>query len=208
MDDLTTKLKNIQKNAKIYNLIQNRLKEFQAIDKKNDEELFSELAFCILTANFNAERTIKIQQSLGKSFLVSSEEELSNQLRSLGHRYPNTRAKYIVEARNKLQELKTLLDNKNEIEIRAWLAKNIKGLGMKESSHFLRNIGFKNVAIIDFHILDILERHRLANKPKTLTPKKYIEIEQILTDIAKKLDISLAELDLRLWYLETRKVLK
>ena len=208
MDDLITKIKNIQKRAKIYNLIQNRLKEFQSIDKKNDEELFSELAFCILTANFNAERTIKIQQSLGKSFLVSSEEELSNQLRSLGHRYPNTRAKYIVEARNKLQELKTLLDNKNEIEIRAWLAKNIKGLGMKESSHFLRNIGFKNVAIIDFHILDILERHRLANKPKTLTPKKYIEIEQILTDIAKKLDISLAELDLRLWYLETRKVLK
>ena len=89
-----------------------------------------------------------------------------------------------------------------------WLAKNIKGLGMKEASHFLRNIGYKNVAIIDFHILDLLARYGLIEKPKTMTPKKYIEIENELKKISEKTGINLGELDLYLWYKETGKDLE
>ena len=85
---------------------------------------------------------------------------------------------------------------------------NIKGLGMKEASHFLRNIGFKDFAIIDFHIIDILVKYGLIKKPKTLTKNKYLEIEGILKEIAKKTNLNLAELDLYLWYEETDKVLK
>jgi N-glycosylase/DNA lyase len=85
---------------------------------------------------------------------------------------------------------------------------NIKGLGYKEASHFLRNIGFDDYAIIDSHILDILKRYNLIKQPKTLTKKKYIEIENILQKIAKQTHLTLAELDLYLWYLETGKILK
>ena len=67
--------------------------------------------------------------------------------------------------------------------------KNIKGVGMKESSHFLRNIGFRGVAIIDFHIVDLLVAEGLIEKPKTITPKIYLEIEDVLKNLAKKSNI-------------------
>ena len=79
---------------------------------------------------------------------------------------------------------------------------------MKESSHFLRNIGYKNLAIIDFHIIDLLVKQNLIEKPKTITSKKYIEIENILKELTEKTDTSLGELDLYLWYEETGKILK
>jgi SAM-dependent methyltransferase len=79
-------------------------------------------------------------------------------LRELGHRFPNTRAKYIVEARKHAKDLKKIVHSTfdNVDALREWLADNVKGLGFKESSHFLRNIGFEDVAIIDFHIIDFL----------------------------------------------------
>ena len=96
----------------------------------------------------------------------------------------------------------------DEMMLRDWFAKTIKGLGYKEASHFLRNIGFKNIAIIDFHIIDLLEKFGIIQKPKTLTKKKYIEIEQILRKIGERVNLSLDELDMYLWYMETKEVLK
>lgn len=82
---------------------------------------------------------------------------------------------------------------------------------MKEASHFLRNIGYKNLAIIDFHIIDLLVKENLIKfdrKKKSLTKNKYLEFEKILKNLAEKCQVNLAELDLYLWYLETGKVLK
>ncbi len=192
-------------------LVKNRIKEFEKIGKSSEERIFSELCFCILTANFNAERAIRIQEEIGSAFLSLGKRELAKKLKKLGHRYPNTRAEYIVDARKKLNELMKVLNEKNtdEFEKREWIVKNIKGLGYKEASHFLRNIGYKNLAIIDFHILDLLWKNGfIEEKPKSLTKNKYLEIERILKTIAEKIDITLAELDLYLWYIETGKVLK
>ena len=79
---------------------------------------------------------------------------------------------------------------------------------MKEASHFLRNIGYLNYAIIDFHIIDLLVNQNIIERPKTLTNNRYIEIEKTLKEISKKLDLTLGELDLYLWYLETGTILK
>ena len=95
-----------------------------------------------------------------------------------------------------------------EKELREWLITNIKGLGWKESSHFLRNIGYKDSAIIDFHILDILEKNKIIKKPKTLNKTNYLNIENKLRKLSKKLNLNLAQLDFYLWYLETGKILK
>ena len=113
----------------------------------------------------------------------------------------------VKSAREAFDELYFMLDS-GEHEIRDWLVKNIKGLGMKEASHFLRNIGFNDVAIIDFHIVDLLVAEGILKKPKTITAKIYLEIEKALRFIANELDMGLGELDLYLWYLETGKVLK
>lgn len=199
------------KNLEIKNVIDSRNKEFEKIKLSGANEIFKELCFCFMTANFSASGGIKIQSNVGDGFLTLGEEELAKKLSVLGHRFPNARAKYVVEARNKKDELiKLLTEIDDDLVLREWVVKNIKGVGMKEASHFLRNIGYKNLAIIDFHIIDLLVKHNLIEKPKnkTLTPKRYVEIENVLRGISKKSGLHLGELDLYLWYLETGKVLK
>ena len=201
---------NTAKTNELKNLVARRIKEFKSLGNKDSKELFKELCFCILTANFTAERGMKIQSAIGEGFLTFSERRLASKLRELGHRFPNTRASYIVEARKHAEDLKRIVhssfDDVNDL--REWLADNVKGLGFKESSHFLRNIGFDNIAIIDFHIIDFLVKFNMIKKPTTITRKNYLEIESVLKKIAKAMDVNLAELDLYLWYCETGRVLK
>lgn len=207
ISEIIAQLKNL-KASRIRNVVDARLKEFRAVGEKNNNELFKELCFCILTANFSAERAIKIQNEIDAGFITLTEAELAKKLRTLGHRFPNTRAKYIIQAR----AYKTMLKNviKNDNNPREWLVKHIKGIGYKEASHFLRNIGFEDVAIIDFHILDALSSYGLIKKSKarTLTRRRYLEIESLLKSLASNVGMNLAELDLYLWYIETGKVLK
>jgi len=194
--NLLNKIKEL-KDGNIGELISKRVKEFKELGLKDERELFKEVCFCILTANFNAERGIEIQNKINDGFFTLSEEKLALRLRELGYRFPNVRASYIVEAR------------KHKLELdRDWVVKNIKGLGMKEASHFLRNVGFEDYAIIDFHIVDILVDNKLIERPKNLNAKKYIEIENVLKELGKKVELNMAELDIYLWYLETGKVLK
>jgi len=200
---LIEELKSVKE--KVGKKVKKRIKEFEK-NWECEEKILMELFFCILTANFNAERSIRIQQAIGREFLNLNESELEKRLKELGYRFPK-RAKYIVKARN--LPIKRILESlKDEREAREWLAKNVDGIGYKEASHFLRNIGFKNLAIIDFHILNVLERNGIVKRPKSLTPKRYLEIEEKLREIAEKLGVSLAELDLYLWFLETGKILK
>jgi N-glycosylase/DNA lyase len=56
--------------------------------------------------------------------------------------------------------------------------------------------------------VDVLAEHGIIEEPKALTKNKYIEIEQVLRDLAETTGLTLSELDLYLWYMETGKVLK
>jgi len=207
MNDLVKIIQNL-KDSTIQKKIHQRIQEFKTIDTQSVEQLFKELCFCILTANFNSERTIHIHGKLHPCFCKETKTSLAKKLRTQGYRFPNTRAAYIVETTAKKDNLPSIIHTFDHEERRDWLANNIKGLGYKEASHFLRNIGFDDYAIIDFHILDILERYHLIKKPKTLTPKIYQDIEQVLQTIATQTHLTLAELDLYLWYIETGKILK
>ncbi len=197
------------KESDIKNIINERINEFIEIGKKDNKILFKELCFCLMTANFNAERAIKIQKEIGDGLINLSEINLAKKLQELGHRFPNKRAEFIVKARQHKNDLREILNSKNErYELRNWIADNIKGLGLKESSHFLRNIGYMDYAIIDFHIIDLLVEYNLIEKPKNISKKIYFEIEKVLEKLGKRLSLNLSELDLYLWYLETGKILK
>lgn len=207
MPNLISQIENLKK-SQIKEIIDMRMKEFEAFGKEKQDRVFSELCFCLLTANFQAEKCIQIQSEMSRDFELISKEELAKKLKAVGHRFWPQRAERIVEARNCKTQLCSMVFKKSGIEMREWLVKTVKGLGMKESSHFLRNVGYKDLAIIDFHIVDLLEREKLIERPKTITPKKYLEIEQILAKLGKQVNLNLAELDLYLWYLETGKILK
>ena len=207
MQDLLTKIERL-KNSEISTKIKERIKDFKNIEITSNEALFKEMCFCLLTANFNAEKSIKIQDEIGECFLTDSKEELSKKLKYYGHRFPNARAEYIAQSQSCINKLNKIVKTDDKKILREWIVNNIKGLGYKEASHFLRNVGFDDYAIIDFHIIDVLVSHQLIDKPKNLSKKNYLEIENLLRTIAKKTDLTLAELDLYLWYMETGKILK
>jgi N-glycosylase/DNA lyase len=207
MQRLTQEIEKL-KNSKIKNKIDQRIKEFKNINKKSNKDLFKEMCFCMLTANYNAEKSIKIQDEIGECFITDSKMDLAKKLQKYGHRFPNTRAEYINESKKCKDQLTEIIKFHDKKALRDWITTNVKGLGYKEASHFLRNIGFDDYAIIDFHIIDILVKHQIINRPKTLTKKKYLEIEERLKELANKTNLTLAELDLYLWYMETGKILK
>ena len=197
------------RQSKVGGLVDSRTKEFKEMGNRPSREIFKELCFCILCANYTAERSMQIQKAVGDGFLVLPESQLRERLRTLGYRFPNVRSEYIAEARRYKDSLKEITASFNdENERRKWLIENIKGIGPKEASHFLRNIGYTDFAILDFHIINVLSRYGLIEKPKTLTKRRYLEIEELLRKIAGEADMNLAELDLYLWYMETGKVLK
>jgi len=84
----------------------------------------------------------------------------------------------------------------------------VEGFGLKEASHFLRNIGFEDVAIVDRHIFRYLKEKGLLPDYKTITRRIYLEAERKLEEICQELGMSQGELDLYIFYHKTGKVLK
>jgi N-glycosylase/DNA lyase len=80
---------------------------------------------------------------------------------------------------------------------------------MKEASHFLRNIGVRGLAILDRHIFRHLIRLQVIRAmPKSLTKKRYLSIEKKWHRFADDVGISLDELDLLFWSMETGEIRK
>lgn len=196
--------------SEVGQVVRERMEEFRSIGVKGNDDWFSEMCFCILTANSRAKLGMQIQKELGpEGFLSLPQAELRQKLKKAGHRFSNTRAQFIVEARS-FSGIKDLIGKLGDAEqAREWLAKNMKGLGFKEASHFLRNVGFDGLAILDRHVLKIIcEYGMIGAIPRTLTRKRYLEIEKILRNLARKLNLPPSELDLYLWYMKTGEILK
>lgn len=206
--DLINQIYELQ-NSKIRKVVEKRLGEFEELGKMENDEWFSELCFCLLTANSRAKSAIAIQQQLGvRGFKEASQQTISSAIRLNKHRFHNNKSKYIVCSRAN-KDIKDKLAGMSEVESREWLVKNIKGLGYKEASHFLRNVGKKNLAILDRHILNLMAENKIIkDKPKSLNRKNYLEIEEKFNNLAEKIGMSCAELDLYMWYMKTGEVLK
>ena len=209
---LTDKINNLS-NSSIKETVDKRLSEFKAFENKEGEEWFSELCFCLLTANSRASSAIRIQNQMGANgFIHSPRENIVQVIKMNKHRFHNNKAKFIVNARkfaNIKAIIQKIINEKGEQEAREFLVENVKGLGYKESSHFMRNVGYTNLAILDRHILKNLHKYNVINEiPSNLTPKTYLEIEDKFKEFSSKLNIPLDELDLLFWSMETGEVFK
>src|SRR3989338_10059236 len=134
--------------------------ELRQVKTSDDERIFEELCFCIFTANTSAEMGLKAIDAVRNLLINGTAEEMTKKLEGI-YRFNNLRPQYIAHTREylknnfdfklkkKIEELKG-----NPEELRNFFALNpgIKGIGYKEASHFLRNIGFKGYAILDKHI--------------------------------------------------------
>ena len=197
--------------------IQARLRDFRLAGEGSDEVLFQELCFAILAIQSSARSSDAAVRGLAGEGLLhtGSERQIA---RYLQHRtrFHNHKAAYIVRARERFfvdapDTLRAALDAfRSSREARTWLVDEIDGLGYKEASHFLRNIGRgEDLAILDRHILRNLLRHRVIGRlPKSLTPKRYLAIEDRMRTFADLIGISLGVLDLLWWSRQTGEIFK
>ena len=190
--------------------IKSKLKEFS---KLNKEDYIYELWFCILTPQSKAEKCWEAVLKLKDCSL--KEKNIQSCLKTRTRFYRN-KAKYLIEANNKWLTINKLINsNKSPQEIRKLLTDSkseyrIKGLGMKEASHFLRNINkSKNhLAILDRHILRKLIELNIIKEIPNLNKKNYLEIEKKMLKFSKKVKIPLDELDLLFWKIESGRIFK
>ncbi len=198
-------------------IIKKRLADFQEVWKKADKKIFEELCFCLCTPQSKAVMCDKAISSLEETGVLfnGSFVQISPFLKINGVRFHNNKTRYIIKARNSLSinkqiHIKEKIHTSDIKKTRDWLVKNIKGLGYKEASHFLRNIGWgKTLAILDVHILrNMLKLNIIKQIPKTISKKQYLSMEKKLEHFSKKSDIPMGELDLLFWSMETGKILK
>jgi len=191
---------------KIENQIKERLEEIQK--EKTSEEIMMELFFCIIVANNSIKNGECAIQNIGKDLFVLEEDKLKEQVKNTARRFYNRKTEYIIEAREKQEILLDILKKDiSYIEKREEIVKNFKGIGYKEASHFFRNIGYTNFAILDRHVLKVLEKSGIIEEiPKCLTKAKYLEIEEKLTKITKRLKMNHSELDGYLFFLSSGRI--
>ncbi|HPV43332.1 MAG TPA: DNA lyase, partial [Spirochaetota bacterium] len=142
-------------HCEISGRVQDRLKEFRNIwDSGDDTALFVELVFCLLTPQSGARRCWQAVETLLKDDCLFGGcfDEICRVLNIV--RFKNNKSSYILEARDffitKGNSIRRILgDLYDGPGRREWLVKNVKGLGYKEASHYLRNIGLgESIAIL------------------------------------------------------------
>ncbi|RLG24803.1 DNA lyase [Methanosarcinales archaeon] len=210
----------IEEIGQIYRSIKgqvvSRLNEFgQVLEEGGEDRIFAELVFCILTPQSKAKLCwAAVERLISKDLLLKGdEEEIARELD--GVRFKYKKSEYIIAAREKFIN-NGKLNVREEIigveieETRDYMVSNIKGIGYKEASHFLRNVALgENMAILDRHVLKNLKLFGLLEEiPKSLSKKKYLELEKKMKEFAEEIYIPMSHLDFILWYKETGEVFK
>ncbi len=198
--------------------IQSRLDEFKSLWKNGTEEdIFAELVFCLLTPQSKARSCwAAVEDMVDNNLLFNgSESHIAKSLRSCV-RFHNNKARYIRDARrmftieDELHIKNIIIQPPTPYKAREWLVENVKGMGYKEASHFLRNIGIgEQLAILDRHILkNLVMLEVIMELPSSLSSKRYLSIERSMAQLSKEIGIPMAHLDLLLWYKEAGEIFK
>lgn len=202
--------------------IRTRLAEFAAIEPM---QYFYELAYCILTPQSSAKNADQTIAELMDAQFLELGFDPTSYLRDSRHyiRFHNVKSRRLLDIRENFAELlPILLSSATPFDKRESLLERVKGIGMKEASHFLRNIGMSasaaGSATVPEHTIAILDRHIFRHLARTgviaeiprnaPTRKEYLRIERAWNDFAHSLAISLDELDLLFWSMETGEIRK
>lgn len=195
--------------------IKKRLKAFRAVWQDDDKKIFSELCFCICTPQSKAVQCDKAISALVKSGGLYDGDIRKVRTGLAGVRFPNNKAGYIVETRERFSSggkirVKDRIDPGDIKGTRDRLVNDVKGIGFKEASHFLRNIGFgEELAILDVHILRNMVRYGVIKEiPKSVSRKVYLELEGKLKKFSDEINVPMGELDILFWSRETGEIFK
>ena len=187
-----------------------RLDDFRRVDRS---EYFYELAYCLLTPQTSAESAGEVIAELQRLSFQTTAVDPEPILRrpAMYIRFHRTKSKHLLKLKGDYHLIAlTMTRDLPPTELREWLVKNVRGLGYKEATHFLRNVGRNGgLAILDRHILRNLKRFgAIRSLPKSLTRKKYLATERAFMRFAERVAIPLDELDLLFWSMATGVIRK
>jgi N-glycosylase/DNA lyase len=196
--------------------IETRLSDFKLVGESGEKRIFEELCFCLLTPQSSALAADRAIRHLIHTGLLydGSPERITPIISGAGIRFGDNKGRYIVQAREKLIGEGAVLSLSNLLvedskKARENVVEHIKGLGHKEASHFLRNIGYEGLAILDRHILRTLcETGVIDCYPATISRKTYLELEEKLAVYSERIGIPLDALDMVMWSMKTGRVFK
>jgi len=194
-----------------------RLKDFKRIwDKGTKEEIFAEIVYCILTPMARGKMCCIAVENMVRSKVLFAGDRSQIASELIGARFIHKKSAYIVEARDKfllnrdVSLRSKLIQTNDSHDARQWLVQNVKGIGYKEASHFLRNIGFtQNLAILDRHIVrNLYSLGVIGTIPDSFSKRRYLDMERRMMDFSNAIQIPIGHIDLVMWYKETGEILK
>jgi len=187
-----------------------RLEDFKAIPEL---DWFYEACYCILTPQSKAIHADLVVKQLIDLNFEFDDVDILPLLRNPQHyiRFHNQKTKNVYALKEQFPSIRELIKQHahTPLQLRDLLTDTIRGFGMKESAHFMRNIGIFGPTILDRHILKHLLACgiRSAKKPPT-NRSAYIKIEQAWLRYCKQVEIPMVQMDLLFWALETGFILK
>ena len=196
-----------------------RLREFRQVwQQGSDAQLWEEMVYCIFTAGASAKMGYNAVRAIRPLLEDGTRTAMTRALvRPPAYRFHNVRPRYVIATRDYFRKSfsmrlrEALAGMRDPFARRDWLATEprIKGLGYKEASHFLRNVGFKGYGILDKHIVRCLAELGVIDsaKPPT-TRRRYLDTEERMRQFAQTAGIDFDELDLVLWSIKTGEILK
>lgn len=199
-------------------------KETMHWKEASEERLLFELILAILGSQNRYEVALRFSEEIRDYKLLENNHSMKIELltekiqtilsmaleiegTSIKYRFPNSKAKFIAHNLLYLQlygGLKSLLSQTEDIaQLRAFFVKEIKGIGPKQSSHFLRNVGYSNeVAVLDIHILRYMQIQGIIEETyiKAIgTLKEYEKLESLLIDFLRYMKYPIGLIDQAIW---------
>jgi N-glycosylase/DNA lyase len=181
-------------------------KHLNTYKNKKEHEQLQEFLFCILTPQSNAE---KCWEAITLLPSAKEHEDILAILKTRT-RFYKTKAARIYDALIIWPRIAQHLGTKDKKELRDWIACTVKGFGLKEAGHFLRNIGISEnkIAILDRHILRNLTAHKAVSASEIKNKAQYKQAEGEALRFSKKTGIPIDELDLLFWHKEHGRYFK
>lgn len=201
-----------------------RLADFAAI---RQDQWFYELCYCLLTPQSKAAHASSVIEHLKADAFFEHGGDMVHHLRNKStyirfHNVKHSRLQHVRTHWNEIESLLLASTNSSDSSIasdartssdakvvRDALVSAVPGFGMKEASHFLRNIGYRGLAILDRHLLTNLVRCGVyAEVPPVSSPLHYRSVEAEFLRFAICVKVDPDELDLLFWSAQTGIILK
>lgn len=164
--------------------------------EKYDVDIFYCMVFCLCAPQTTFKGNMKVNAILREMDYYNvdiSQKVLEELLKPV--RYNVTKAKFLKAARERFKSVLEVVRDKEfftPYEKREKLMKLIKGFGYKTTSHFMRNCGDQELAIIDVHVLKFLKTYGVEDKD-------YKKLEAEFQRIAREEGVTTAQLDAIVW---------